>query len=194
MIPRFLNGQGMAGLAAAFGLAVLLLLQRLEAQHWHEESDRFEKLYKDEQLAFAQTTASYREAADAARASDRANAARVAAEQQTINERTQDDYQKRIADARAAAERLRQELAAAPADPRGGKAAAMPGLPTAAGSTSQAADDHRLPAAGADGDAALIATEQAIQLDELIKWVKRQSAIDLNGAAENASYSSPVHP
>jgi hypothetical protein len=30
----------------------------------------------------------------------------------------------------------------------------------------------------------LLATEQAIQLDELIKWVKRQSAIDPNGAAE----------
>jgi hypothetical protein len=60
----------------------------------------------------------------------------------------------------------------------------MPGLPAAAGGPAQAAGDQRLPAG-----LALTATEQAIQLDELIKWVRRQAAVDPNG-----SEACPVHP
>jgi hypothetical protein len=55
----------------------------------------------------------------------------------------------------------------------------MPGLSAAAGKSDQAAGEDRLP----DGDA-LTATEQAIQLDELIKWVKRQWAIDPNASKD----------
>jgi hypothetical protein len=51
----------------------------------------------------------------------------------------------------------------------------LPNLPVAAGRTHEAARENGLPA----GDA-LTATEQAIQLDELIKWVNRQAAIDPN--------------
>jgi hypothetical protein len=51
----------------------------------------------------------------------------------------------------------------------------MPTLPGAAGSAAQAAGQGGLPP-----EDALIATEQAIQLDELIKWVRRQSALDPN--------------
>ena len=51
----------------------------------------------------------------------------------------------------------------------------MPGLSAAAGQSHQAAGQDRLP----EPDA-LIATEQAIQLDELVKWVKAQAAIDPN--------------
>jgi hypothetical protein len=51
----------------------------------------------------------------------------------------------------------------------------MPGLSAAAGGAAQAADQDRLSA----GDA-LTATEQAIQLDELIKWVQAQAAVDNN--------------
>ena len=182
MILRLLNVQGVAGLAAVVALLGLLIAQRLDAQHWHKESARFEQLYQDEQLAFAKTTSAYREATDTARAQDRANAARVTAEQQTINERTEEDYEKRLAAARLAADRLRGHSAAGEADPRRGGAAPVPVLPIAAGSIAQAASDNGLPAAGPDGNAALIATEQAIQLDELIKWVKRQSAIDPNSA------------
>jgi len=187
MIFRLLNGQGIAGLTAALALVALLMVQRLDAQHWHKESARFEKLYQDEQLAFAKTTAAYREASDTARAQDRANAARVTAQQQKINERTEDDYEERLAAARLAADRLRGNSAAGAADPGRGGAAPVSDLPTAAGSTAQTAGDHGLPADGPEGNAALTATEQAIQLDELIKWVKRQAAVDPNEAPENAS-------
>jgi hypothetical protein len=192
MILRLLNVQGAAGLAAAVALLGLLIFQRLDAQHWHRESARLEDLYHDEQLAFAKTTAAYREAVDTARAQDRANAARVTAQQQMINERTEDDYEKRLAAARLAADhlaadRLRGNSAAGAADRGRGGAAPVPVLPIASGSTAQAAGDYGLPAAGPEGNAALTATEQAIQLDELIKWVKRQSAIDPNGSAERSS-------
>jgi hypothetical protein len=48
----------------------------------------------------------------------------------------------------------------------------MSGLPAAPAGAAQAAREDRLP----DSDA-LTATEQAIQLDELIKWVKAQAAV-----------------
>jgi hypothetical protein len=184
MILRFLNWQGVTGIAAALALVGLLVAERIDAQHWRKESARFETLYGDEQLAFARTTAAYREAADTARAEDRANAARVTAEQQSINERTADDFEKRLAAARrAAADRLRGTAAAGAADPRSGGAAAVPGLSTAAVGAAEAAGDHGLPAAAVRADHALIATEQAIQLDELIAWVKRQAAVDPNSSA-----------
>ena len=58
------------------------------------------------------------------------------------------------------------------ADRGAGRAAALPGLPAAPGGADQAAGQDRLP----DADR-LIATEQAIQLDELIKWVKAQAVV-----------------
>jgi hypothetical protein len=51
----------------------------------------------------------------------------------------------------------------------------MPGLPGSAARAAQAPGEDRLPA-----EDALIATEQAIQLDELIRWVRQQSAVDPN--------------
>jgi hypothetical protein len=53
----------------------------------------------------------------------------------------------------------------------------MSGLPAAPRSTDQAASEG-----GLSAEDRLTATEQAIQLDELIKWVKRQSAIDPNAS------------
>ena len=177
---RLLNIQGIAGIAVSVALAFLLLVQRGETRHWKKESGRFEKLYGEEQSAFTQTVANYRAAADTARAADRANLARVATEQRAINERTSNDFEARLAAARQAADRLsaqrlREQPATAAADRGPGGAAPLPGLPAPAGGAAEAAGEDGLSA----GDA-LTATEQAIQLDELIKWVKRQAAIDPN--------------
>jgi hypothetical protein len=54
----------------------------------------------------------------------------------------------------------------------------MPGLPAAPGGADRAAAQNELSLADR-----LTATEQAIQLDELIKWVKAQSAVDNNASA-----------
>ena len=172
MILRLLNPQGIAGLAASLCLAVLLVLQKGETRRWTRQSAQFEALYRNEQTRFAATVANYRAATEQARAADQANAARVAAAQHAINERTSNDFEARLASARAAAERLRRE-GEGRTDSRGRGGPAMPGLPAASGRPPQAAGDDGL-------HDSLIATEQAIQLDELIKWVRAQARVDPN--------------
>lgn len=167
-------------IAPLLGLAlipalILLGLAKMDARHWRKKADRFELLYRGEQTAHAGTIANYRAAAEQARAADKANADRVKAEQAAISERTTNDLETRLADARARADRLRRN-AQASADPGGRGSAPMPRVPDAAGQPGQAAGKGGF----SDADR-LIATEQAIQLDELIKWVKRQAGIDANG-------------
>jgi hypothetical protein len=174
---RLINIQGTAGIAVSLALGLLLILQKGETRHWKKSSDQFEQLYGEEEAALTATVANYRAAAEAARAADRVNLARVAAEQQSISERTSNNYEARLAVARSLAERLREQTAAAAADPGAGRAAPVPGLSPSAGGTAQAALENRLP----EPDR-LTATEQAIQLDELIKWVKVQARIDPNKA------------
>jgi hypothetical protein len=174
-VLRLFNVQGIVGLVASLALLGLLLLQKGETRHWRKQSGQFEQLYRDGQSAFARTVADYRAAADAARSADRAAADRLRASQNAITQRSTHDLEIRLADARARADRMRGGARAASADSGRGRATAMPTLPGAAGSAAQAAGQGGLP----PGDA-LSATEQAIQLDELIKWVRRQSALDPN--------------
>ena len=173
MIARLINVQGWAGIAAALALLALLLVQKGETRHCRKLSGQHEQLYRAEAAAHAGTIANYRAAAEAARAADKAAAERAAAEQRAINERTVHDYETRLAAARAAADRLRREGTAA-ADRRSRGNAPVPGLSAAPDGTAQAAGQDRLPDA-------LLATEQAIQLDELIKWVRQQHAVRVDG-------------
>jgi len=172
MISRIFNVQGMIGIAAALLLSVVLTVKAGEARHLRKQSARFELLYLAEQSAAARTVANYRAAAETARAADRANAARVAAAQRAITERTTDDLETRLADARARAHRL--QLAARASATTGGAARATP-LPAAGaapGAARGAAQENGLSLADR-----LTATEQAIQLDELIKWVRAQETV-----------------
>jgi hypothetical protein len=178
-ILRLLNVQGIAGLAAAACLGLLLILQKGETRHWKKQSAQYEQLYKQEQAAHAGTVANYRAAAEQARAADQANAERVRAEQAAINQRSNHDLETRLADARARADRLQRSAAQAAADPGSRGATPVPGLPAGPGRPAEAAGEGRL----SDPDR-LTATEQAIQLDELIKWVRRQHSVDPNGKAE----------
>ena len=168
---RLFNVQGIAGIAVSLALGLLLLIQEGETRHWKKQSGHFEQLYSEEQAAHAGTIANYRAAAEAARAADAANLERVSAEQRAINERTSNDYETRLAAARFLAQRLRAEAAAA--DPGSGAATPMPRLAASSRGADEAADEDRLPYSDA-----LVATEQAIQLDELIRWIRKQSAID----------------
>jgi hypothetical protein len=174
MFLRLLNVQGIAGIAVSLALAILLVIQKGETHHWRKQSGQFEQLYQGEQAALAGTVANYRAAAEAARTADRANAQRVAAEQTKISQEKSDEFEARLAAARAAAERLRHGAEAA-ADPRSRGAAPVPGLSAAAGRSSQSAGENGFSIADR-----LTATEEAIQLDELIKWVKAQSAVKPN--------------
>ena len=107
MILALLGWRGIAGIGVALLLSILLAVQKIETHHWKKQSASFEQLYRQQQSAFATTVANYRAAADQAHAADQANAARVAAEQTAINERTSDEYEARLAAARADAQRLR---------------------------------------------------------------------------------------
>lgn len=171
---RLLNPQGIAGLAAAAIFALFLIAARIDARHWKKQSAQFEQLYRAETKAHAETIAGYRIAAERARASDRANAERVQAAQSTITERITNDFEARLADARTRAHRVR-ELTQAGSNSGGRGSAPVPGVPDASGRVDEAAGQNRLP----DPDR-LIATEQAIQLDELIRWVRAQGSIDPN--------------
>jgi hypothetical protein len=181
MFLRLLNVQGIAGIAVSLALAILLVIQKGETRHWRKESGQFELLYQGEQAALLGTVASYRAAADSARAADHANVQRVQAEQAKISEEKSDELEIRLAAARAAAERLRHGAEAA-ADPRSRGAAPVPGLSAAAGQPHQAARED-----GFSIPDRLTATEQGIQLDELIEWVKAQAKVDNNAVAVASS-------
>jgi hypothetical protein len=143
--------------------------------HWHGKTlDHAVSIQKQaDDAVLAQTVANYRAAAEKARQADAANKARVEAEQRSINERTSHDYEARLAAARALAERLRHGSQGA-AYPGAGGTAPVPGVSSPAAGSAQA------PGNGLPVDTALLATEQAIQLDELISWVIRQHAVDPN--------------
>ena len=68
---RLLNVQGIAGVAVAVCLALLLVIQKGETRHWKKQAGQFEQLYLQERTAFSGTVANYRAAAEAARADDR---------------------------------------------------------------------------------------------------------------------------
>ncbi|MGN6849689.1 MAG: hypothetical protein ACTHJK_09500 [Sphingomicrobium sp.] len=178
MILKLLNWQGVAGIAVSLALAIMLLIQKGETRDWKKQSASFEQLYRDEQAAFSTTVADYRAAADQARAADEANAGRVAAEQKSINQRTANDYENRLDAAHALAQRLRDQAASAAANSGAGANASMSGLPAAAGGAAQGTGQDRLSL-----DERELATEQAIQLDELIKWVRAQASVDPSGQA-----------
>jgi len=159
-------------LFAAFALALLVR----DRNHWKSEAGIRQQQLAQTKAAFDQTVAGYRAAAAQARAADAANAARVKSQQVQINERSANEFETRIAAARADARRLRDEQATA-AHPGAGRATPVPGVPAAPGGTAQSTRQDGLP----ESDK-LIATEQAIQLDELIKWVRKQAAVDPNAA------------
>jgi hypothetical protein len=153
--------------AAFLALTVALLIAKADARHW-------QKRQEITQAAFDKTVADYRAAADKARADDLANAARVKAEQQQITQEVSHDYESRLADARKRADDLRLRLADQ-ANSRPSGTAQLPALPDAAGRSDEA------PADGFPVSERLLATEQAIQLNELISWVARQGKVDVNG-------------
>lgn len=163
-------------LIVAIGCALLLALLVHDRNRWKARTSHYAELLAAERAVHSANIGNIRAAAEQARRADAANAARVRADQAAINERSIHDYESRIAAARAAAERLRGRAETVAADPRAGGATGVSALPAAAGVAAQAAGQDRLP----ESDA-LIATEQAIQLDELITWVRRQAAVPVNG-------------
>lgn len=111
-----------------------------------------------------------------------ANAQRVAREQEIITDAITGPYRAKLAALRHRFELLRNAdrlRAGSPrTDPGRADPAGVPGLPAAAGRADAAAGEDRLPAPGELSlPDALIASEQALQLQALIDWVAAQSAV-----------------
>lgn len=172
LVQRLLPWLGLA----AIPLAILAGVQTLDRNSWHRKADQFELSWHQEENAHSRTILNYETAAKQAREADAANKKRVDAEQKAINEQRDQAYEARLADARARADRLRHELEAARAHPGGPGAAPMPGVSNAAGGPDGAADEG-----GFSLRDRLTATEQAIRLDELQKWVRQQVGVDVQG-------------
>lgn len=100
--------------------------------------------------------------------------AREVARQERITDAVRKDYQQRIAALRARADKLRAEARANSEGAAGG--VRMPADAQAAGGIDEAPDCQRFPAPDVETDLACreIATAQAMQLDALIDWVRRQ--------------------
>ena len=175
MILKLLGPFGIAGAALSLVLSILLGLQLHTTHHWEHEAATEKLAYQTEKAAFDTTVANYRTAAAKAHDADLANAARVKSLGAALNQERQTSYEARIADARARAERL-QPHATAAAHPGSPGTADVSGVSNATGGADEAARQDGL----SRGDR-LTATEQAIQLDELIKWVKSVVGIDVNG-------------
>ncbi|WP_370189227.1 hypothetical protein [Qipengyuania sp.] len=141
-----------------------------------------------EKGAHRKTKTDYRNAQAEAAELERQRLARVRREQQEISDAIEADYNARLADARARAERLRKELRTRDTATRKGGSLEVPGLSTAGDRAAAATADARLPAAergSADQlERDLVATEQALQLDALIDWIIRQAEIDPNANAQ----------
>jgi hypothetical protein len=147
-------------------LALFAVVQTVRVSAEHRQNVKLKAQLHSCTIANQQTISNYRAAAEAARKADADNKARVEAEQAKISKEQSDEYEARIAAARATAQRLRQQLAQA--HPGSPGAAPVPGVPAPTGQPPQGPSD------GLSIDDRLTATEQGIQLDELIKWVKRQ--------------------
>ena len=174
-LPALRLSLGSVRLLAGVFCALLLVLLIHDRHRWKAKANDLAGRLAIEQAAHAATAANIRAASEQARRADAANSARVRAEQSTISERTRHDYEERIAAARAAADGLRQSANAA-ARAGNGAAAPVPSLSASPGRADDAAGEDQLSLADR-----LIATEQAIQLDELIKWVRAQSQVDMRG-------------
>lgn len=149
-----------------------------------------EALLADTQTAFVGTIVSYTTASAKAQADAEANAARVKAEQERITDAKLGRYRADLAHlrsrfARLDADRLRRG-AGAGNGPRRADAADLPGAGEAPGRAAEASGQDRLPAArdrqatALSLDDALIASEQALQLNALIDWIEAQSAVRFN--------------
>lgn len=133
------------------------------------EADRYEALAASERAAHAQTVTNYRLAAKAAQEAAQANVERVEAEQERITANVTESYRALVADAR---NRYRLLASTAAANSGSADATHLPSTGTTPSGTDGAAAHSGLPA-----DAALIATEQALQLLALQEWVRQQAGV-----------------
>lgn len=142
------------------------------------EADRYQLAAEAEAANHQQTKDAYAAAQLEAQRLEKQRIANVKAEQEDITDAVETDYRRRIADARADYERLRAEQARARLA-SAARGQPVPHIPDPAGGADGTAEEDGFPLSDR-----LIATEQAIQLEALQDWVRRQSQVDVNPVAE----------
>lgn len=115
-----------------------------------------------------------------AQAEAEANVVRVEREQEIITDEVVSNHRSDLAALRQRFDRLRARNAAA-VDPGNADQAGLPVFPAAPGGADAAPGEDRLsPAGWLTAEDALIASEQALQLDALIDWIEGQAAVGFN--------------
>ena len=188
---------GLTGLVVVLLCAALVVQTvRLEGFHiwpvsvtgWIKSAQLRANERDAERTAHRETKIRIAEAAREAQRLERARLERIRAEQQEISDAIRQGYASRLAAARTRADRLRKELQARTQPAAATAGLAVPGLSATAAGTDGAPEDPRLPAAALTAaeelERNLIATEQALQLDALIDWIRQQTAIDPNKSEE----------
>lgn len=160
----------------AGGIVLIALLFMLHVRT--NQRDAARNLARDTQSAFDKTVADYRTKAEIARRQDIENVARVQAEQATITQKVSNDYQVDLAAARARADALRVRLSASSGN---SGVSGKPGVSEASNATSR--PDATTPQNGLSVSERLIATEQAIQLAALQRWIVEQSTVEVKAKA-----------
>lgn len=158
-------------LLATLAVGVYIATLKGELRHSEKETLNYSGLYRSEQLAHQATIANYRLAAKQAEADDVANKVRVERDQAVISNEVSHDYQTRLAALRGRYDALRLR-GASPAASGPGEGAGLPGAGQGAGGADAAAGEE-----GLSLDDRLICSTQAEQLDALISWVERQTAV-----------------
>jgi hypothetical protein len=167
MLLRFWREGVMVALVLALGLA--LLAKAGESRR----ADKWQARARAEIAAHKLTIAHVRAAAEKARADDAAHARRVERDQSKVSEEVSRDYQKDLADLRRRYDALRVRLGKTQANPGGTGSAPLPCLPGAAGGPDGAACQEGLPS-----EDALIASEIALRLEALQRWVTGQLGVE----------------
>lgn len=182
LLPMLLKGFGFVkeAIKAAIGFiarhpwqsaAVFLLVAC--AWLWRANNG-LEDAIKAERAAHVQTVANFKKAQADAEAKQAHNLARVAKAQKDVTDETLDDYNRRVADLRERYKRLQsQGNRSATRDPD------LPAVPGTAARLDEAPRENGLPSPDA-----LIASEQALQLDALITWNERQAKIETSPGDE----------
>jgi hypothetical protein len=133
--------------------------------------ERMTQLRQDEAASHRTTKDNFRRAMAEAKRLEVFRLTRVKAEQQRISDHAQDDYERRLDALRTRYDGLRRQSGAHVTSAAG--SLDVSGLPKPAFGADATPD--------ADGlSAALMCSTYAVQLDELISWVERQSAINPN--------------
>jgi hypothetical protein len=137
----------------------------------NDRAAAWEKLFHAEQSAFRETVANVRAKTAQAKADDAAHALKVERDQVNRTQEVSSEYQARLAALRSRYDALRVRTGASQVglgNPRRGGTAPVPGVPDPAGGPD---------AATAPGDFQFNAEANAIQLQELQRWVREQQAV-----------------